>query len=290
MRQSVQEHVDVIFRATLALLLLFGASAWQLGIPFRILCGAMLVGPQLLRSPACWGTIVLAQTYCNANAWFSIDNHKYLINYWSLAVSIAAMQPRFALRILEQNATRLIGLCFLFAVFWKFYGGQFLNGEFLKYALLTDSRLEVTTSMTTGLPLTSLNRNRDLIEFVRDLPIAGAQIQVESNHAVSTLSISLSYWTLLIETVCAVMWLIPRGWSIPVYFRDVSLITFVLTTYFVLPVVGFASVLALLGYSATSIERRRMRNTYLWVLLIVQLSSIPWPAFVEGMTPTGTNL
>ncbi len=55
---------------------------------------------------------------------------------------------------------------------------------------------------------------------------------------------------------------------------------FIATTYFLLPVVGFAFVLALMGLAQCPAAYRWTRISWLAILILIQLSRIPWGKFV----------
>jgi len=52
--------------------------------------------------------------------------------------------------------------------------------------------------------------------------------------------------------------------------------TFVATTYFLLPVTGVAFALIVLAPSCCCVEDRRIRIAYLSMLVAIQLTRIPW--------------
>ncbi|MEZ5367312.1 MAG: hypothetical protein R2748_34475 [Bryobacterales bacterium] len=52
------------------------------------------------------------------------------------------MEPNPA-RILAVNGRLLVALVFSFAVFWKIFGGELLNGKFFEFAFLSDPRFEL---------------------------------------------------------------------------------------------------------------------------------------------------
>lgn len=60
------------------------------------------------------------------------------------------------------------------------------------------------------------------------------------------MALVLTWWTILIEAVVAVLFLWPEDRG-PSRWRDPALLVFILTTYPVAPVIGFAWVLAAMG-------------------------------------------
>jgi len=152
-------------KLTLFLLLLYGSSTWHAQIPMKILCGLMLMSPKLTRSPILWTLIFLIQICTNAPQWYAIDNHKYLITYWTFACALAVTSSTPD-AVLSINGRLLIGLSFLFAVFWKCIPGEFFDSSFMHYTFLQDSRLSTFTHFVSGLDTSILGDNRKLISLL----------------------------------------------------------------------------------------------------------------------------
>lgn len=275
-----QPRSQLTLRLTLLLLILHGATSWVLDVPLRILCGILILSPVLLMSSLLWLGVAGALIWVHAEDWFSIDNHKYLITYWGIVCALA-VTSRTPDRVLSANGRILIGLCFTFAVAWKFLGGGFLDGSFLHYTLLKDSRIESIAVGVGGLDRIDLAQNRELMRTLRSLPADQLSIQLKSTDATRWAALGLSYWTLFIEGFVALAFLV-RSQSRVGRLRDVALMTFIATTYFILPVTGFAFMLALLGFSQCEVEQSRTRIAYLFLFLAIQLTRVPWDDFVAS--------
>lgn len=270
-------HV-LTLRCTLLLLLLYGASDWRLDVLLRILCGMMLLGPSLVVNRTLWLALLGVTTWANASTWYSIDNHKYLITYWCLACTfaISSKNPDDVLRF---NGKLLIGFCFLFAFFWKLIAGEYLNGAFLHLTFLTDGRLDAPARLIGGIDASAMAMNRKLFSALTSHPMGELEISLTSSPRLRLATLVCSYWTLLVEG--GVAWVFLSGW--PRWLserRDWLLMLFIVTTYFLLPVVGFAFVLALMGLAQCPIERKMTRIAWLVILVLIQLSRIPWGKFV----------
>lgn len=273
---------DDILRLTALLLMFYGGSGWMLSLPLKIACGAALFSTVLLRNWWWWLGITVLIAFVNGGVWHSIDNHKYLISYWAICVTMAVAWPVQSRAVISYNAQLLIGTCFFFAVVWKLLAGQFLDGSFLHNVFLTDSRVAVPASIAGDVPLSELSVNRSLESMMQWSPSADAIVQLRSSPLLEGLAITASWWTLLIESLVAVLWLLPvRRVGIA---RDVALIVFIATTYFLLPVVGFATILGVMGYAVASVrEQKRLKMVYLGVIAFMQLSSIPWGPYVSQL-------
>ncbi len=276
---AIGGDVNAVLKLTAFLLLLHGGQSWHLDIPFRFFCGMALVVSSLRWSWRFWLIVLGLTVLSNRLFWYSIDNHKYLITYWLLCVVIALANIEVADRILRTNARLLIGLCFGFAVAWKIMGGQYSDGSFLKYTLLLDSRAEVMTTLFCDIELRDLRANRSLVSLLTRYPEEGLGMTLCSNSSVDRLATCLSWWTLAIELIIASQFLLC---SRPGWLANGSLLVFVSTTYFVFPVVGFGSILALLGFVANleGKDCRVWKYAYLTLFFVIQLASLPWNDFV----------
>ncbi|MEM7394188.1 MAG: hypothetical protein AAF492_17760, partial [Verrucomicrobiota bacterium] len=128
--------LDLTLTFTLLLLLFHSGSFWYLKHPIRLLCMAGLVFRPIARNPTFWFCICCFLVVANIHFWYKIDNHKYLMTYWCLGVFFC-LETRNPLKNLAFNGRLLIGLCFLFATFWKSIVPDFRDGTFFYYTLLT---------------------------------------------------------------------------------------------------------------------------------------------------------
>lgn len=273
---------DDVLRLTALLLMFYAGTGWTLSIPLKIACGAALFSTALLRSWWLWLAITALIAFVNGGVWHSIDNHKYLITYWSICVTMAVAWPAQSRAIISYNAQLLVGTCFFFAVVWKLLAGQFVDGSFLHNVFLTDSRVSVPASIAGGVPLSELSTNRSLSGMMQWSPTEEAVVQLRSSRPLAGLAVAASWWTLLIESAVAILWLVPALRHHVA--KDVALIVFIATTYFLLPVVGFATILGVMGYAAASVRgQQRLAMVYLGVIAGMQLASVPWGAYLSQM-------
>lgn len=272
---------ECVLLLTLLLLAFYGGSGWQLSIPLKVACCAGVVIPRIRRSALFWTAITGLVAFINGLNWHVIDNHKYLITYWSLCITLAMSWPRMSLWILGKNAHGLIGSCFALAVLWKIIAGQYLDGSFLHHTMLTDPRVQVVAALVGDIPLSDLALNRRMYSHLTSWPFEYPSVVFASSPRLETAALVLSYWTLLIESIVALLWLLPVGRAS--LFKHGVLMVFILTTYVILPVVGFATILGVMGYAASVIEgRRRLSMVWLTVIGAAQCASIPWTGILAG--------
>ncbi len=260
-------------KLALILALLYGASSSAVEVPVRILATVMLVFPTFLTQPALWWLLTVALVAGNARDWYTIDNHKYLITYWVLACTIS-LHVRERHQWLGGVARTLTVLVFGFAVLWKLVGGEYLNGSFLYYTFLTDSRLTRLSAAVTGTPFGELSLLPRAVEFLGDQGTVGTTLMLPTVPSLLTVALTLSWLTLAIEGAIGAVHVSGQTRFYPV--RHFSLMTFVALTYFLLPVTGFASILLLMGLAQCRADDTRMRFRYLLMLGVMQLTLIPW--------------
>jgi hypothetical protein len=264
----------LVLRFTALFLLLYGSSTVLLDIPLRILCGLMLLSPTLLTNQVMWVLICSIIWSVNATDWLWIDNHKILITYWCLVCALAVSAKDID-GVLAWNGRLLIGLTFLFATTWKILAGEYWNGAFLHYVFLADSRVEALGTLISGLSPHTLPQNRLLETLLKQFPQTVGSVTLTTSPRLQMFTLATSYWTLLIEGSVAIAFLLsPLRWLSR--FRDWLLILFIATTYFILPVLGFAYILIIMGFAQCHPQRQTVRIAYISLFAFLQLSRLPW--------------
>lgn len=270
----------VVLRLTLLVLILHGSSAVGLEVLLMVFCGSMLVFPAFLESRVLWLAVCGCVWWLNGIDWLWIDNHKYLMSYWCLACALA-VQSRNTGEVLRHNAVVLVGLSFLFATVWKMAAGEYLDGSFFYFTLLTDSRLETLAVLFGGADLKDLAQATMMVDTLTEFPGEGAELTLPMVAGLKKFALIGSWWTLVVEGGVALAFLIRwKGGRLSMGLGDVLLITFVVTTYVFIPVMGFGSILVVLGLAACSDERRKTRVAYLLLFALLQLTQLPWQDWV----------
>lgn len=262
---------QTILRLTLLLLLLYGSSETKLETCLVLLCGALLVSPRLLLQPQIWIVICGVVWWLNAVNWLWIDNHKFLISYWCLVCTLAVNNKTEMMTILAHNARYLIGLTFGFATIWKILGGEYLSGEFWHYTFLTETRIEIVAHWLGNLNRDTINQNYLLSDLLKNYLQPGIKATLVTSDRLEFLAIIASCWTIVIEGLIAIAYL---GNTWLTRYRDYLLILFLVTTYFLLPVLGFAYVLVIMGMSQC--QSPFLRPIYLILLILLPLPRL-WP-------------
>jgi hypothetical protein len=275
------EPLDLAARLTLALLIVYAGDYWYLRIPMRMACVLAIITPSFWRSSAFWLVLTAVMAWGNAFNWFSIDNHKYLMTYWCLAISLSLSVPNGS-RVLSINARWLIGLCFGFAVFWKgVFSTDYLNGSFFEHTLLSDARFsrfaQYVGGMTREQHLGNMVALRDLLDFKTDQLL----IQFQHPASLTKLALLMTWGTLGMEVVIALCFLLPWSGLIG-RLRHVFLLLFAVGTYAVATVAGFAWLLMIMGCAQCEPDMRRTRLAYVTVFFLIQVYTMPWGSFLPS--------
>lgn len=269
----------LVLRFTALFLLLYGSSTVLLDIPLRVMCGLMLLSPTLLTSQVMWILICGIVWWINATDWLWIDNHKILITYWCLVCALA-VSAKDTDGVLAWNGRVLIGLTFLFATTWKMLAGEYWNGAFLHSVFLLDDRVEFVATAISGLSPHTLPQNRLLESLLKQFPQEIGSVILTTSSRLQAFTLASSYWTLLIEGSVAIAFLINplRLFS---QVRDWFLIVFIATTYFLLPVLGFAYILIIMGFAQCHPKHTAIRVAYIALFAFLQLSRLPWNSLLS---------
>ena len=192
--------------------------------------------------------------------WFLVDNHHYLLTYWCAALGFILLS-REPGPVLRTNARLLLGLCFAFAAAWKFLGGEYLDGSFSGYLLLTDPH---PSNLIPGLsiPPEVVEANRQALTEQAAVGASGEPVRLAgATPGVRTAAVMLSLWTIAIELLIATAFLLPvQGqWR---RLGDLALLAFVATTYTVAPVLVFGLLLLVLGLAQTQSPDASWRLVY----------------------------
>lgn len=277
---------DLALRLTLLALLLGPVGDWRVR-PFVLGgAGAGLLLPGLLRSRTLWLGLTAGTGLRVVLDWPAGDNHSYLLAYWCLAVALALVvrDRGDALRV---SGRLLIGASFACAALWKVaLSPDFVDGTFLRVALLLDSRFESLTLLLGGVTPDQLEALRAVLtSHVDGPPLAPLAVPDLPRRFLALASLA-TLWIAAVEVLLAATFLWPGGrWA---RLRDPLLIGFCLTTYAVAPVYGYAWLLLAMG-AAQSGRARVVRWAYVAAFGAVLLyRELPWVTLLGVAAPGAT--
>jgi len=280
---SEQGAISIVLRLTAIMLLLRPMGPWWVAPFILAIAGLALIFPRILHAATSWYALAILCALRIVFDWPLADNHVYLLTYWCLAVGLALGSER-PTQVLGSSGRILIGLAFLFAVVWKAgLSPDYLDGKFFQVTFLTDPRFEDITRLVGGLSAEQLNESR---EYLRPLP-EGAEVfdgpRLHEPPAFTYLVFVSTWATLLIEALCALLFLAPLSTRYRLL-RHLTLLLFCLATYAIAPVAGFGWLLLAMGLSIVDENARKIRTGYIVVWILVLLyDGIPWSAMLVDL-------
>jgi hypothetical protein len=265
-------------------LLLNAPEVWYLRTPLIVLFAVGVVIRRWTYSASYWYVVAaLLGTTVYVN-WATSDNHKYLFIYAALTLCCVFSLPRQEQDdALALSSRWLIGLCMVLATAWKLANPQYLSGGFFTYELLADDRFAYVASWLGRVPAADLQANVELRELIVNGHLRGLDIStatLSTATGIRGLAIGLTVWTLLIEGLLAVLFLLPDGPRIAKV-RNIALLVFGFSTYCVAPVRGFGWILMLLGLAQCREHERGFRLAYFIAFLAIQAYMIPAAGIVR---------
>jgi len=214
-----------------------------------------------------WVILTLILAYSHLPEWYSIDNHIYLMMYWTLTLSIA-LYAKNSDEVLAKSATLLLGLCFLFATFWKIVTPDFMNGSFFQYLLSGgDGRFDTFSMIFAGTDSYMLETNKGRVRSLME-PTIQEHYKKElilPNHLYLK-ALFMTWWTVILEGLIAILFLFDFK-KLPKNIKHFFLLTFIITTYPIANVITFALLLVCIAIS--QVKENRLIFIYLFTFLVL---------------------
>ena len=253
-RLTSTEPLDVVPKL-LALLVIPRDGGWMTGAGV-IAAVVIIATPALMRSPVVWLAIGMPRLTIDFVNWHGIDDHEVLISYTCIAFGLALWCPDPA-RIIRQSLPVLVGLTMAMATLWKLGSGQFLDGDTLRYTLLTDPRFELATSWFGGMDDAAVAANDAALASLRD-PAGAETVTLVEPARLTLLALGLTVGAVLLEGWLAIVYLQRRSRA---GLRAGLLAIFCLATYVIVPVSRFGLILCTCAYAGS--EERNDRGLLL---------------------------
>jgi hypothetical protein len=192
------------------------------------------------------------------------DNHRYLELYWCVALAVACATP-FPTASIGRSARMLIGTVFLLATLWKVLSPAYISGHVWEDLMVFDRRFRYVASELGGLSAAAASVNLSQLRRLVAFDSVLTQVPMQIPGQLRALAQILVWWTLLIEGLVAVAFLVRRG-ALGRY-RDHLLIGFAVSTYLLVPELSFGLILVVLGIAQA--ERSALRRWYLLLALYI---------------------
>ncbi len=266
------KHEDLVFKFSLMLLVLDGGTGWNSQILLRITCILMIVFGHFSSNKLLWAIISVVLLFFNSLQWYSLDNHKILFMYWVFLLTLHLWLNK-DVRYIKSNATLLIGLVMIFAVLQKVINEFFVPG-FLHGRFLFDGRFLLITHFLTDIPIEELHMKKGLVPTLSWLPIDQSYIEFESSSFLNNFTYGFQLFGLFVELAVGLLFIFSKRKSV---IKDISLIAFCIGTYFIFPVIGFSSILLLLGIAQAPLK---IRPHYILTFIAIQFIKVPWKEII----------
>ncbi|MFY0714334.1 hypothetical protein J1D01_11690 [Seonamhaeicola sp. NFXS20] len=198
-----------------------------------------------------------------------VPNHKHIFAYVILMVTLSLFFKNKSTTIdfLKTQSKYIIGLCFLFAVIGKFLAPEFLNGSFFEFTNTSDPRFFGFSSIIGEIDMGLLKQNEQNFNALLNTTNPKESFILNGADKISSFGIIISYWTIFIEGMIAISFCLPKRFLLAKY-RNVFLVTFILTTYPIATVTGFAIILTTLGF-IQSLNKENQLSIFSWFYLLV---------------------
>ena len=259
--------------ALLTVFSMFRISHLPLDMALTVAAAILVCLKSVRRSPWFWFGIVVAWLPRMYFDFQHYEDHCFFVIYWCGAMGLAVMGRRveFSMR---NSARLMIGLCFALGCIWKVISPEFYDGSLFHFKLLFDYRFEeMVTGPIGGLSSLTSASNLESYRNVR-MALPGGEAAIEIPGRVTWIAYVMTVWTIVIEGALA--WAFLFSGKLAERSRDFVLMFFMLSTYFVVPVMGFASIFMTLGIAQT--RSNRMRVAYVGTHLLL----FAWYTFRMG--------
>src|SRR5688500_16719586 len=196
--------VDLTLTATC---LLLAVDRYSRGIAVLFALAALFYRP-LQRSALFWFLAAAGLGWSTYQGWPLLDNHRYLINYWILALGFCFVAPDPD-RAIATSGRVFIGLTFLLALVQKFLSPDYLDGTYFHFQMLKDSSFTALVESIGGLSPEVQQRNYQALAGLQAHDAQAAPVQLTTSPSLQPLASALTWWTLGIEAVIAITFLSP---------------------------------------------------------------------------------
>ncbi len=280
-------YLEISLKMVLVMLLLFvNDIPWpNMVVPLLVVPGILV--RRILFSPYYWLgiSLVFVLFYLILGLQQYLPNHKYNFAFLVMAVTIALFARRAGEdwpKLLRKLSRWVIGFCFLYATIGKFLAPEFLDGSFFEFTCLTDERFHGMTSVLTGIGTTELYGGYQSFMQLLSTTDPSMQVSVLSNPMLKPSALFLAYWTIFIEGMIAITYLAPRGSWLNRQ-RELFLLAFIVTTYPIATVPGFATFLACAAFIQSFHKGKPTVYSlfYLFLFMAIPLFKLPFLRIFE---------
>lgn len=249
------DRFALVARLTLIVTLVNGRDSVALLLLTAAVTTVVFLDPKRLRWPWPWFGLAAAFGWSQWVEWWVVDDHVVATTYWLVALGCVCL-ARDTDRALRLSARVLLGTIFAVAFGWKLLSSQYVSGEFWRYTLVRDPRIEWIALHVGGTDRADLIRGRAALAGLGEAPTAPERVEVAEGPRNRVLANVMTWWGLAVEGAIAALFLSPLGRR-GQRARPVAVLVFCMTTYVLIPVVGFAGLLLTMTIAVTDEARVR---------------------------------
>lgn len=273
--------VQIVSLLTLVLTIIFGFDHWLFRIVARSCFLLFVLHPRSLRWWQLWFMLALAGTISTILTWETVDNHKYLLDYWMWVLFVVHLftQPDQQRQIVLFNARFFLCLIFLAASGQKLASPTYRSGEMFEHYLYVDGRFKAFAKLI-GVDPSTGDAVKKRIMFLRSpfAEVEGNQLQVPGTDRARAAAVTMTWWDVSLQLSMGVLFLFGRKRTDQI--AHVLLLFFILTTYIPAPVFGFGWILAIMGFSLAKEKFPTLGALYILSFFAILIYQLPWRDWV----------
>ena len=273
--------IQTISVLTLVSAIIFGFDHWLFRIVSGICFLIFALRPSSLRRPQFWLALALAGTITIILTWEQVDNHKYLLVYWTWVLFIVHLfnQPDQQKRILLFNARFFLCLIFLAASAQKLSSPSYRSGEMFEHYLYVDPRFAAFGKLIGIHPAVGDAVTRQM-HFLRSpfADVDGNDIHISGSDRARIAAVAMTWWDLGLQFTMGALLLFRKPRSDEI--AHVLLLFFIFTTYIPAPVFGFGWILAIMGFTLARDKFPKIAAAYILSFFAILLYQLPWRDWV----------
>lgn len=266
-------YLETSLRMILLMLLIFVNDIYmhEILIPVLVLPGLIINKITVNRYYWSFLAFVFSILYLIRGLDGYLPNHKYLYVYLMISVVVvlfAKANGEDWKHLFKKSARWIIGLCFLLATIGKVVSPDFMSGSFFEFTCLTDVRFHGMASVVTGMDLSVLFDGHMRFMQLLNTSHFDAQEVMPSAPTLRAVSLFLAYWTIFLEGMIAICYLVPKRFYL-YQIREYFLLAFIFTTYPIATVSGFVTILSILAFIQSYLSTKSRNFTLLYVIIFL---------------------
>ena len=250
-------------------------------LPIYALATLGLVIPRWGADPRLWLLLTALLAISVAVNWHPLDNHQFLFVYIALLLFLVhhvEQEPR-QITVLAEGSRLLLGAVMTLAVVWKLLTPDYLDGRFFHFTILVHGALQTIPTAAGDLAAHGAAANQDHLQWLHHSYLStdlATAIELEGTPTTAFLAQILTWWTIGIEALIALLFLWPSrfgGQKAPIFYgRHLALFLFLLTTYPLAPILGFGWALVILALGDCARRHTLLRPIYVTTAFVLLLA------------------